>query len=108
MAYRVTWEWNIMDVDTETGDVLENDFGDSLAGFYPDDLSAAINGEEEAPGVRLELEVVRWMTDKYENVICRDTAGVTRGIIDPETAAGHRVPNRLQAELNKLNLGVQK
>ena len=108
MGYRVQWEWNIMDIDTETGDVLENDFGDDLEGFYQDDLHAAIKGEEVEPGVRLGLEVVRWMVDKYNNVISRDTASISRGIIDPETTAGQRVPNRLQAALNKINPEVKK
>lgn len=109
MGYRVKWTWAIADVDADTGELLALDYADSLSEFYADDLQDAIRAEiVDAENTRLLLHVIRRQVDKNFDEVSREIVHIRNGIIEPMTLGGHRVPNRLQSELNKINKDVPK
>ena len=115
MARCVDWEWCISEVEwlksDEWGDVLENDFGESLDDYYVGWLAVALNqGYECLPedqpddvaGVRLRLSVRRWETIDREAVLDVDEAWVTPEMTLPElTDGGVRIPKKIHKELQK-------
>ena len=116
MARCIDWEWCISEVEwlksDEWGDILENDFSDSLADYYGDDLEVALNqGYECLPedqpddvaGVRLRLSVRRWETIDREITIDVDEAWVTPEMTLPElTDSGTKIPQKVHRELAKF------
>lgn len=116
MARCIDWEWCISEVEwlksDEWGDILENDFSDSLADYYGDDLEVALKQgyeclPEEQPddvaGIRLRLSVRRWETIDREITIDVDEAWVTPEMTLPEfTDSGTKIPQKVHRELAKF------
>lgn len=100
----IEYEWAIEDVNTETGDIEDLDFAESLDEFYTDDLDDAIKGHEVEPGIRLRLVLVRDNRSRTGNLLDRQWAYVIDGNLESEfrgsgDESGAKVPAKFKREL---------
>lgn len=116
MARCVDWEWCISEVEWltsgEWGDILENDFADSLDEWYGDEVIVALkNGldpgiksmDDGVDSIRLRLSVRRWETADREVTLDVSEAWVLPSMELPETTDdGDVIPKKIHRELAKF------
>ena len=93
---KIKYEWCIRTFD-EYGDIIDNDFDDSLGGYAADDMWAAIT--ESGPW---RLELVKYVGNDVEGVKSMEYAEISYGHLYSEFSDGYRVPKRFHAELAKV------
>ena len=116
MARCIDWEWCISEVEWltsgEWGDILENDFADSLDEWYGDEVIVALkNGldpgiksmDDGVDSIRLRLSVRRWETADREVTLDVSEAWVLPSMELPETTDdGDVIPKKIHRELAKF------
>lgn len=93
---RTTYEWCIRTLD-EYGDMIDNDFDDSLGGYAADSMWSAIT--QNGP---TRLELVKYVGNEVTGTQSIEYAEVESGRLEWEFSDGYRVPKRFHAELAKV------
>ena len=103
MRDKFIYDWAIRTFD-EHGDIIDNDFDETLGGFAADDMWAAIT--ENGP---TRLELVKYIGNDVEGTKAIEYAEISYGHLYREFPDGSRVPKRFHAELAKViaSLGIR-
>ena len=101
MRDKFIYEWVIRTFD-ESDDIIDNDFDESLNGYWADDMyNAIVKNDQRA------LELVKYIGNDIEGTKAIEYAEIRNGHLEPEFSDGSRVPRRFHAELAKVIAKLQ-
>ena len=101
MRDKFNYEWVIRTFD-EYDDIIDNDFDESLNGYWADNMYDAI-----VKNNRQALELVKYIGNEIEGTKSIEYAEIREGHLETEFSDGSRVPRRFHAELARVIAKLQ-